>query len=254
PEPEPAGLPLGGGLALHVPPGRPRWPAGDGARRPRMAAGAKAARALFPGPRQGGGAAGRGGPSARGVLLGGHGRGQFPGEHPSAPGGSASMTSGEREFLGSRRGFGEIDRLYLRPDSLEILTLDWLEIRGRRLPLDELTSVTLHREVRAAWTAISIAFHFLFLLLYLAGRLSAVGPNSVGLVLCGLGAILSMFLYLPPQRIVVIRGARGTVRLVHTLRPHRALHAFLAISDAAEAAQRRNVARNPAISPEIPSS
>jgi len=161
------------------------------------------------------------------------------------------MTPGEREFLGARRGFGELERLYLRPDALEILTLDWLEIRGRRLPLDELTSVTLHREVRAAWTAISIALTFLFLLFYLPGRLGGGEANPVWLVLSGLGAILSAFFYLTPERIVVIRGARGTVRLVHVLRPDRALHAFLAMSDAIEAAQRRSAARNPALSPEI---
>jgi len=161
------------------------------------------------------------------------------------------MSAGDREFLGSRRGFGETHRLYLRPDSLEILTFDWMEIRGRRLPLDELTSVTLHREIRAAWAAISIAFGFLFGLAYLAERLGAGGPAAVWLVLCALCVTLAIFFYLTPERIVVIQGARGTVRLVHVLRPHRALRAFLAVSAAAEAAQARNAVRNPDASPEI---
>ena len=161
------------------------------------------------------------------------------------------MIPGEREFLGSRRGFGETDRLYLRRDSLEILTFDWMEIRGRRLPLDELTSVTLHRELRGVWTAISVSLVFLFGLLYMAGRLGAGGPGSVWLILGGLCAILAVFFYLTPERIVVIQGARGTVRLVHVLRPHRALRAFLAVSSAAEAAQARNVARNRPGTPEI---
>ena len=160
------------------------------------------------------------------------------------------MTPGEREFLGSRRGFGETDRLYLRPDSLEILTFDWMEIRGRRLPLDELTLVTLHRELRGAWTAISISLSFLFGLIYLAGRLGAGGLSSVWWVLCGLCAILAVFFYLTPERIVEIQGARGTVRLVHVLRPHMALRAFLVVSAATEAAQARDVARNPAVAPE----
>lgn len=161
------------------------------------------------------------------------------------------MSLGEREFLGSRRGFGETDRLYLRPDSLEILTFEWMEIRGRRLPLDELTSITLHREMRAAWAAISIALAFLFGLIYIGGRGGAGGANPVWMVFAALFALLAVFFYLTPEQVLIIRGARGTVRLVHVLRPHRALQAFLAVTDAAEAAQARNVARTPVASAEI---
>ena len=58
------------------------------------------------------------------------------------------MAASGREFLGKRRAFGEVQRAYLRGAALEVDTYDWYDLRRRRLQLDEVQRITLHREVR----------------------------------------------------------------------------------------------------------
>ena len=72
------------------------------------------------------------------------------------------MAASGREFLGKRRAFGEVHRAYLRGAALEVDTYDWFELRRRRLQLDEVQRITLHREIRAGRFALYLGTGLFF--------------------------------------------------------------------------------------------
>ena len=72
------------------------------------------------------------------------------------------MAASTREFLGKRRSFGEVQRAYLRGAALEVDTYDWYDLRRRRLQLDEVQRITLHREVREGTLLLCMAVGLVF--------------------------------------------------------------------------------------------
>jgi len=143
------------------------------------------------------------------------------------------VAASAREFLGKRRAFGEVQRAYLRGAALEVDTYDWYDLRRRRLQLDEVQRITLHREVRAGtlmlWVGVGLVFAAV-------AALSAQYNRTVGtwisFVLFSAFALLgALWTLLFRTSIITVTSPRARVTIVHAGRSRRAREVFRLLAD-----------------------
>ena len=150
------------------------------------------------------------------------------------------MAALSREFLGSRRALGEIHRAYLRGSALEVDTVDWYDVHRRRLQLDEVQRITLHRELRAGALSVSLAVGLVLLGIAALTLDESRGRSEGWLFLAILGAtgvLGALVAWAFPDHVVTVTAGRAQVRIVHALRPGRARRVYALLRERVEAAQ-----------------
>jgi len=143
------------------------------------------------------------------------------------------VAASEREFLGKRRAFGEVHRAYLRGAALEVDTYDWYDLRRRRLQLDEVQRITLHRELR--WTTI-VAGLVMGLLFGAVAALTAMGTQQVGawisfVLFAALGLFGALWALVVRKSIITVTSPRARVVIVHIGRPRRSRDVFRLLTE-----------------------
>ena len=143
------------------------------------------------------------------------------------------MAASAREFLGKRRAFGEVQRAYLRGAALEVDTYDWYDLRRRRIQLDEVQRITLHRELRGGTLALCLVVGLAFAAIaaLIAWETQAVGA-WISFALFGatglLGALLTLLFR---SSVITVTSPRARVTIVHGGRPRRSREVFRLIAD-----------------------
>jgi hypothetical protein len=150
------------------------------------------------------------------------------------------VAASAREFLGKRRGFGEVHRAYLRGTALEVDTYDWYDLRRRRVQLDEVQRITLHREFRAGALAFYLAIGLLFVAI---GALFARARVDVGAwipfaLLGATGLVGALVTVAFPSRVITVTSPRARVVITHR-GPRRSRDVFRLLADRTRSAQAR---------------
>jgi hypothetical protein len=143
------------------------------------------------------------------------------------------VAASAREFLGKRRAFGEVQRAYLRGAALEVDTYDWYDLRRKRIQLDEVQRITLHRELR--WGNL-VAFLAMALIFAGIGALIALGAKDVAAwisfaIFAALGLLGAFWTLVFRSSIVTVTSPRAKVTIVHTGRPRRSREVFRLLAD-----------------------
>jgi hypothetical protein len=143
------------------------------------------------------------------------------------------VAASAREFLGRRRAFGEVHRAYLRGAALEVDTSDWYDLRRRRLQLDEVQRITLHREIRAGTLAVCLAVGLFFAAL---AALLALGMKTGGAwitfaFLAALGLAGALWTLVFRSSIITVTSPRARVVIVHVGRPRHSREVFRLLAD-----------------------
>lgn len=142
---------------------------------------------------------------------------------------SSAITS-ERTILGTHTGGLERERVYLRSDSLEVDAASTGEILRRRVLLEDVLMVTLHRPRRVVGPMIA---GMLGLILFLVGigLQSEAGDAettmaAVFLALGGVQMLGALIALLIPGHAVTVFGRRGRATLGFGWRGQKARQAF----------------------------
>jgi hypothetical protein len=150
------------------------------------------------------------------------------------------MAASAREFLGKRRTLGEVNRTYLRGMALEVDTYDWFDLRRRRLQLDEVRCITLHRQARTATVAVAAVFATLFL--GIAAAMFRPGDEGTGWIFFGIlgatGVLIALVGLVAPEHVVNVISPRARVTIMYSGRPGRAREVYRLLAERTEAAQR----------------
>jgi hypothetical protein len=142
------------------------------------------------------------------------------------------VAASAREFLGKRRAFGEVHRAYLRGSSLEVDTYDWYELRRRRLQLDEVQRITLHRELRAGIFAIYLGAGLFFAALAaLTATEKRVGAWIPFAFLAALLLFSALWRLAFRNSVITVTSPRARVVIVHVGRPRRSRDVFRLLAD-----------------------
>lgn len=143
------------------------------------------------------------------------------------------MAASAREFLGKRRAFGEVQRAYLRGAALEVDTYDWYDLRRRRLQLDEVQRITLHREVREGTLLVCIAVALVFAVVaFLIAQASrTVGAWISFALFSAFGLLGALWTILFRSSIITVISPRARVTIVHAGRSRRAREVFRLLAD-----------------------
>ena len=142
------------------------------------------------------------------------------------------MAASAREFLGKRRAFGEVQRAYLRGQALEVDTSDWYDLRRRRLQLDEVQRITLHRELRAGIFAIYLGgglfFAALAALTATEMKVGAWIPFALFAALFLVGALWRLAFR---NSVITVTSPRARVVIVHVGRPRHSRDVFRLLAE-----------------------
>jgi hypothetical protein len=138
-----------------------------------------------------------------------------------------------REFLGRRRAFGEVHRAYLRGAALEVDTSDWYDLRRRRLQLDEVQRITLHREFRMAWLAVFLVMGLLFAAL---AALVAMAPRAGTAWIsfaffAALALVGALWTLVFRSSVITVTSPRARVVIVHVARPRHSRDVFRLLAE-----------------------
>jgi hypothetical protein len=143
------------------------------------------------------------------------------------------VAASAREFLGKRRAFGEVERAYLRGAALEVDTSDWYDLRRRRLQLDEVQRITLHREPREGtfllWLAVGLVST---VLAFLVGQASKTAGAWITFALfAAVGLLRALWTLVFRSSVITVTSPRAKVVIVHTGRPGRSREAFRLLAE-----------------------
>jgi hypothetical protein len=149
------------------------------------------------------------------------------------------VAASAREFLGKRRAFGEVQRAYLRGAALEVDTYDWYDLRRRRIQLDEVQRITLHRELRRGNLVAFLAFGLLFAAV---AALIALGAREVSAwitfaIFAAVGLLGALWTLVFWSSVVTVTSPRAKVVIVHAGRPRRSREVFRLIAERTRATQ-----------------
>ena len=148
------------------------------------------------------------------------------------------MAASARELLGKRRAFGEVQRAYLRGSALEVDTYDWYDLRRRRLQLDEVQRITLHRELRAGIFAIYLGaglfFAALAALTATEKRVGAWIPFALFAAFLLLAALWRLAFR---SSVITVTSPRARVVIVHVGRPRHSRDVFRLLAERTREAQ-----------------
>lgn len=154
----------------------------------------------------------------------------------------------QRVFLGSMLGVGERMRVFRTPDALEVDSSDHYEIQRRRVFLDEVQLVTLHRGLGGGvypWVlgGLTLLFGFIAAVLFAVPDSTEIrnGFLLATAVLAAL-AVASGFL---PAWTVTVYGRRTRARMRYRFREAKAREVYAEICAAAAEAQQALAARQP---------
>lgn len=143
------------------------------------------------------------------------------------------MAASGREFLGKRRAFGEVQRAYLRGAALEVDTYDWYDLRRRRLQLDEVQRITLHREVREGTLLLcgAVGIVFAVVAFLIAQQSRTVGAWLVFALFSAFGLLGALWTAVFRSNIITVISPRARVTIVHAGASRRAREVFRLIAD-----------------------
>jgi len=160
------------------------------------------------------------------------------------------MMAATRTYLGRDQNMAGIIRVYLRPDSLEIDEITFVEIERTRVLFDDVLAVTYHR-------AVSLGFTILMGLV--GGILAAIGvavlasKETVGaLVVLAFAApfLISFVLHLVLKTdFITVYGRRTLARMRFRVRKARAREVFKELTARIRAVQEAVAAAQPAPPP-----
>ena len=143
------------------------------------------------------------------------------------------MAASAREFLGKRRAFGEVQRAYLKGAALEVDTYDWYVLRRRRLKLDEVKRITIHREMRAGTLALCLGVGLVFAAVaaLIAKQSHAVGAWISFALFSAFGLLGALWTLLVRSSTITVVSPRARVTIVHAGRARRAREVFRLLAD-----------------------
>ena len=143
------------------------------------------------------------------------------------------MAASAREFLGKRRAFGEVHRAYLRGSALEVDTYDWYDLRRRRLQLDEVQRITLHREVREGTLLLCLGVGLVFAAVaaLIAKQSQTVGAWISFALFSAVGLLGALWTVVFRSSIITVVSPRARVTIVHAGRSRRAREVFRLLAD-----------------------
>ena len=127
------------------------------------------------------------------------------------------MAASAREFLGKRRAFGEVQRAYLRGAALEVDTYDWYDLRRRRIQLDEVQRITLHRELRRGALAFCLFVGLVFAAMaaLVARNNQAVGAWISFALFAAAGLVGALWTLVFRSSVITVTSPRARVTIVH---------------------------------------
>lgn len=127
------------------------------------------------------------------------------------------MAASAREFLGKRRAFGEVQRAYLRGAALEVDTYDWYDLRRRRIQLDEVQRITLHRELRRGTLAFCLGVGLVFAAVaaLIARDTQAVGAWISFALFAATGLFGALWTLVFRSSVITVTSPRARVTIVH---------------------------------------
>lgn len=147
-----------------------------------------------------------------------------------------------RKLLGKSRQFGSRATIYQGADALEIEVLEQYDVVQKRVLFDDVQMVTIHREVGAAYLAITalIALLFLGIAILIVSIEFDAWPAAIVFAAFGLPALIAFLvrLFLGVD-IVTVFGRRSKTDLRFALRKQRAREVYGTICAAVRNAQRR---------------
>jgi len=143
------------------------------------------------------------------------------------------VAASAREFLGKRRAFGEVQRAYLRGAALEVDTYDWYDLRRRRIQLDEVQRITLHRELRGGTLALClvVGLGFAAIAALIASDTQAVGAWITFAFLAAAGMLGAIWTLVFRSSVITVTSPRARVTIVHAGRPRRSREVFRLVAD-----------------------
>ena len=148
------------------------------------------------------------------------------------------MAASARELLGKRRAFGEVHRAYLRGSALEVDTYDWYDLRRRRLQLDEVQRITLHRELRVGMFAITLGAGLFFAALAaLTATEKRVGAWIPFALFAAIFLFVALFRLVFRNSVITVTSPRARVVIVHVGRPRRSRDVFRLLAERTREAQ-----------------
>ncbi|HZW87520.1 MAG TPA: hypothetical protein VFF12_00450 [Myxococcaceae bacterium] len=127
------------------------------------------------------------------------------------------MAASGRELLGKRRAFGEMQRAYLRGAALEVDTYDWYDLRRRRIQLDEVQRITLHRELRRGTFGLCLGVGLIFAALaaLVARNNQAVGAWISFALFAAAGLVGALWTLVFRSSVITVTSPRARVTIVH---------------------------------------
>lgn len=154
----------------------------------------------------------------------------------------------QRVFLGSMVGVAERMRVFRTPDALEVDSSDHYEILRRRVFLDEIVLVTLHRGLGGGvypWVlgAVTLLLGFIAAILSATPELSEVRNGF--LLATAVLAVLAVASGFLPAWTVTVYGRRTRARMRYRFREGKARAIYAEICAAAAEAQHALAARQP---------
>ncbi len=160
------------------------------------------------------------------------------------------MIAATRTYLGRDQNMAGIIRVYLRPDSLEIDEITFVEIERTRVLFDDVLAVTYHR---------AVSLGFAILMGSVGGVLAAIAlvalsqKETVGGIVTMLFAapfLISFVLHLVLKTdFVTVFGRRTLARMRFRVRKDRAREVFKELTAKIRAVQEAVVAAQPAPPP-----
>jgi hypothetical protein len=154
----------------------------------------------------------------------------------------------QRVFLGSMLGVGERMRVFRTPDALEVDSSDHYEIQRRRVFLDEVQLVTLHRGLGGGvypWVLGGLTLFTGFMAAVMFAVPDSTEVRNGFLLATAVLAALAVASGFLPAWTVTVYGRRTRARMRYRFRKAKARAVYAEICAAVAAAQQALAARQP---------
>jgi uncharacterized integral membrane protein len=154
------------------------------------------------------------------------------------------MTANEtRKLIGKSRQFGSRATIYQTDDALESEAFEQYDVVQKRVLFDDVLMVTIHREIGAAYLAITatIALFFLGFGVMIATISTDAWPVALVFAAFGLPALIAFLTrLLLGLDVVTVLGRRSKLNIRFALRKQRAREVYTQICAIVNSAHRRS--------------
>jgi len=152
-----------------------------------------------------------------------------------------------RTYLGRDQNMAGIIRVYLRPDSLEIDEITFVEIERTRVLFDDVLAVTYHRAVSLGYSIVMGLFGGIFAAIGLVVLAQKEMVGAIVILLTAAPFLIAFALHLILKTdVITVFGRRTLARMRFRVRKARAREVFKELTAKIRAAQEAAAAARPA--------